>query len=107
MRKTSGDEEANEVIESIRLRLEEEDPEEKQSFRDLFQPALRLVLMIGVIVAVLQQITGINSVFFYAPIIFEQSGIGTDASFSQAIYVGLINLFFTILAISLIDKLGP
>jgi SP family arabinose:H+ symporter-like MFS transporter len=106
MRKTSGDEEANEVIESIRLRLEEEDPEEKQSFRDLFQPALRLVLMIGVIVAVLQQITGINSVFFYAPIIFEQSGIGTDASFSQAIYVGLINLFFTILAISLIDKLG-
>jgi MFS family permease len=38
--------------------------------------------------------------------IFEQSGVGTDASFSQAILVGLINLVFTIIAIALIDKLG-
>jgi len=38
--------------------------------------------------------------------IFEQSGLGVDASFSQAIYVGLINLLFTILAMALIDKIG-
>jgi MFS family permease len=57
-------------------------------------------------VAVLQQITGINSVFFYAPMIFEQSGIGTDAAFSQAILVGLTNLVFTVLAILFIDRLG-
>jgi len=57
-------------------------------------------------VAILQQITGINSVFFYAPMIFEQSGIGTDASFMQAVLVGLVNLVFTVLAILLIDKLG-
>jgi MFS family permease len=57
-------------------------------------------------VAILQQITGINSVFFYAPMIFEQSGIGTDASFVQAILVGLVNLVFTVLAILFIDKLG-
>jgi MFS family permease len=55
---------------------------------------------------VLQQITGINSVFFYAPMIFEQSGIGTDAAFIQAILVGLINVVFTIVAMGLIDKLG-
>jgi sugar porter (SP) family MFS transporter len=73
---------------------------------DLWKPALRLVLVIGVVVAVLQQITGINSVFFYAPMIFEQSGIGTDASFVQAILVGLVNIVFTILALVLIDKLG-
>ncbi len=72
----------------------------------LFQPALRMVLIIGLGVAVLQQITGINSVFFYAPMIFEQSGIGTDAAFSQAILVGLTNLFFTIVAILFIDRLG-
>jgi len=58
------------------------------------------------VVAVLQQITGINSVFFYAPMIFEQSGIGTDASFIQAILVGITNLLFTILALALIDRLG-
>ncbi|MDX1530268.1 MAG: MFS transporter, partial [Rhodothermales bacterium] len=54
---------------------------EQTSVRDLFAPAMRLVITIGIVIGVLQQITGINSVFFYAPIIFEQSGIGTDASF--------------------------
>jgi MFS family permease len=57
-------------------------------------------------VAILQQITGINSVFFYAPMIFEQSGIGTDAAFMQAILVGLTNLLFTLIAMALIDKVG-
>ncbi len=74
--------------------------------RELFAPAMRLVLTIGVSIAILQQITGINSVFFYAPMIFEQSGVGTDASFMQAVLVGIVNLVFTILAMALIDRLG-
>lgn len=73
---------------------------------ELFHPSMRLVLTIGVTVAVLQQITGINAVFYYAPMIFEQSGIGTDASFMQAVLVGLVNLGFTLVAISQIDRLG-
>jgi SP family arabinose:H+ symporter-like MFS transporter len=80
--------------------------EQVASIRELFQPAMKLVLTVGIAIAVLQQITGINSVFFYAPIIFEQSGIGTDASFMQAVLVGLVNLVFTIAAILLIDRLG-
>lgn len=79
---------------------------ERQPLRELFSPSMRLVITIGVSIAILQQITGINSVFFYAPLIFEQSGIGTDASFMQAILVGLVNLVFTLVAISLIDRLG-
>ncbi|MCX2971994.1 MFS transporter [Halieaceae bacterium IMCC8485] len=75
-------------------------------FRSLLEPSLRKVMMIGLVVAILQQITGINAVFFYAPMIFEQSGIGTDASFMQAVLVGLTNLVFTIVAMTLIDKLG-
>jgi MFS family permease len=86
--------------------MKDDSREEKLPVRELFKPALRLVVTIGLVIGILQQITGINSVFFYAPMIFEQSGIGTDASFSQAILVGLINLVFTLLAISLIDKLG-
>lgn len=73
---------------------------------ELFTKPMRLVLLIGITVAILQQITGINSVFFYAPMIFEQSGIGTDASYMQAVLVGLTNLVFTLLAIALIDKIG-
>ena len=93
----------NEIKENILL---DTAPKKKTSLKELFMPAMRLVLTIGLIVAVLQQITGINSVFFYAPMIFEQSGIGTDASFIQAILVGLTNVVFTILAMVLIDKLG-
>ena len=92
---------------NIKQSLENASEEKKKiPLKELFKPALRLVLIIGLGVAVLQQITGINSVFFYAPMIFEQSGIGTDAAFSQAIFVGLTNLVFTIVAIMLIDRLG-
>lgn len=93
-------------VEEVKESLFSDSKRTKISVKELFKPALKLVLSIGIVVAVLQQITGINSVFFYAPMIFEQSGIGTDASFSQAIYVGLINLGFTIIAISLIDRIG-
>ncbi|KRP04265.1 MAG: MFS transporter, partial [Sphingobacteriales bacterium BACL12 MAG-120802-bin5] len=107
MTRFTSEEIATQELEAIRKSLEEDvKKHEKVTVRDLFQPAMRLVLTIGIVVAVLQQITGINSVFFYAPMIFEQSGIGTDASFVQAILVGLINLVFTVLAILFIDKLG-
>ena len=76
------------------------------SVKELFAPALRLVLTIGIVVAIIQQATGINSVFFYAPMIFEQSGIGTNASFMQAVLVGLVNLVLTVVAMVLIDRLG-
>lgn len=93
-------------IATIKLSLNLDDGKEKTPITELLKPAFRLVLIIGLVISVLQQITGINSVFFYAPMIFEQSGIGTDASFIQAILVGLVNLVFTIIAMSLIDRLG-
>lgn len=74
--------------------------------RDVFRPELRLVLVVGLIAGVAQQISGINAVYFYAPTIFELSGVGTNAAFAQATYVGIINIFFTVLAMLLIDKLG-
>jgi sugar porter (SP) family MFS transporter len=76
------------------------------SWRALAHPSLRLVMTIGISVGILQQITGINSVFFYAPMIFEQSGIGTNAAFMQAALVGLVNLVFTVVAMALIDRFG-
>lgn len=77
-----------------------------QKLSMLFENRLKLVLGVGISIAILQQITGINAVFFYAPMIFEQSGIGTDAAFMQAIAVGLTNLVFTFVAIYFIDKVG-
>jgi sugar porter (SP) family MFS transporter len=97
---------AEKDLNAVRESLHAEAHQEKGTLRELFQPAMKLVLTIGISVAILQQITGINSVFFYAPMIFEQSGIGTDAAFMQAVMVGIVNLVFTVTAILLIDKLG-
>ncbi len=104
--KVGGPEQAKADLSIVHASLRTEAEEQGGSIRQLFQPAMKLVLTIGISVAILQQITGINSVFFYAPMIFEQSGIGTDASFMQAILVGIVNLVFTIAAMALIDKLG-
>lgn len=93
-------------IDTIYAAISTDDGSKRAPLFELFSPAVRGVLIVGVIVAVLQQITGINAVFFYAPTIFEQSGIGTDASFMQAVLVGLTNVVFTVLAIMLIDRLG-
>jgi len=106
MSRASGSEAAEKQVAAVKASIASNDKKEKVPLSKLFMPAMRLILIIGIVVAVLQQITGINSVFFYAPMIFEQSGIGTDAAFSQAILVGLTNLVFTILAIAFIDRFG-
>ena len=104
--RVSGKAQAEEDLGAVQDSLDTEAHLEKGSLKELFLPAMRLVLTIGIVIAILQQITGINSVFFYAPMIFEQSGIGKDASFMQAVLVGIVNLVATVVAIALIDKLG-
>ncbi len=74
--------------------------------KEVLSPALRLSLMIGIVVGIFQQVTGINAVYFYAPSIFEQSGVGTNAAFAQATLVGITNIVFTIVAMVAIDRLG-
>jgi MFS family permease len=97
---------SEQALAALREGLLAESSSEAVSWRELFQPSMRLVLILGVTVGILQQITGINAVFYYAPMIFEQSGIGTNAAFMQAVLVGLTNVVFTILALLLIDRLG-
>jgi sugar porter (SP) family MFS transporter len=106
LEKVCGPEQARADLAEVHNSISAESHQQRGSIRQLFQPAMKLVMTIGISVAILQQITGINSVFFYAPMIFEQSGIGTDASFMQAILVGIVNLVFTIAAMALIDKIG-
>lgn len=74
---------------------------------DLLHPLLRMALIVGVGLAIFQQITGINTVIYYAPTIFEFAGFKT-AGFSilATAGVGVVNVGFTILAIRLMDKVG-
>lgn len=80
--------------------------EKQGSIRELFKPGLRFALIAGVGIAVLQQITGINAIMYYAPEILKSTGAGTNAALIQTILVGFINFAFTILSIWLIDKVG-
>ncbi|MDJ0910024.1 MAG: sugar porter family MFS transporter [Woeseiaceae bacterium] len=106
LERVSGPEQAKAELRSVHESIEAEAEIESVSVLDLFHPSLRLVLTIGVSIGILQQITGINAVFFYSPMIFEQSGFGTNAAFMSAVIVGLVNLVCTVAAMALIDKLG-
>jgi SP family arabinose:H+ symporter-like MFS transporter len=82
--------------------------EESGSLAQLLAPGLRRALLIGVVLAVLQQITGINTVLFYGSIIFkEHAGSGSESSAIAAnVLVGVINFLATIVALWVIDKVG-
>ena len=79
---------------------------ERAKIKDLLKDSLKFVLFIGIVIGVLQQITGVNAIYFYATTIFEQSGVGKDAAFAQAVWIGIINVVFTLIAMFLIDRLG-
>jgi len=106
LERVGGREQASDDLRAVKEAIAAEAALGRVSPKTLLHPSLRLVMTIGISVGILQQITGINAVFFYAPMIFEQSGIGTNASFMQAALVGLVNLALTVVAMALIDRLG-
>jgi MFS family permease len=93
-------------IASIEKNIHADKNKSKLKIKDLLKPSLRFILVIGLVVGVLQQITGINAVYFYATSIFKQTGIGTDASFSSGVLLSSISVIFTFVAIYLIDRMG-
>ena len=80
--------------------------EESGSLKQLFQPKMRLVLFIGISLAVLQQVTGINVFLYYAPEIFKKFGEDSNAALLQTVAIGAANLVFTLIAIYSVDKIG-
>jgi len=79
---------------------------EKATIGQLFEPGMRVALMIGVALAILQQVTGINVFLYYAPEIFKQLGSASSAALLQTTIVGGVNLLFTVVAIYTVDRLG-
>ncbi len=72
----------------------------------LFGPRMRFIMVVALAIAFLQQITGINAVFYYLPTIFAQAGGGIDDAFWRSVLVGLVNLGMTFVAIRFVDRLG-
>jgi SP family xylose:H+ symportor-like MFS transporter len=86
--------------------IEETLQRESGSLAQLFQPGMRRVLVIGIVLAILQQVTGINVFLYYGPEIFKQLGAGTNAALLQTAVIGATNLAATVVAIRTVDRLG-
>lgn len=79
---------------------------ESGSLAQLFQPGMRAAFGIGVALAVLQQVTGINVFLYFAPEIFKKMGSGTNVALLQTVLVGAVNLTFTVIALWTVDRWG-
>ena len=100
--KINGRENADREMISIRESL----AEKQAPFSDLLKPGLRTALIIGIVLSVFSQITGINVIMYYAPEIFKATGSGSTSALMQTVWVGSINLLLTIIAIKYVDYLG-
>ncbi|MEO6721089.1 MAG: sugar porter family MFS transporter [Ferruginibacter sp.] len=72
----------------------------------LFQKKFRKPILYAVILAMFNQLSGINAIIYYAPRIFEMAGFDKEHSYLQPVYIGAANLAFTLLAMTMIDKFG-
>ena len=72
----------------------------------LFQRRYFKPILCAMLLAMFNQLSGINAILYYAPRIFEMAGFSKSQSFIQPIYIGVANLFFTLLAMTVIDKFG-
>jgi sugar porter (SP) family MFS transporter len=78
----------------------------KGAIEGMFKPSTRKVIIIGIILAILVQVSGINTIVDYAPKILLAAGVEIKNALLQTSLIGLINFIFTFIAISFIDKLG-
>ncbi|MGJ5818775.1 sugar porter family MFS transporter [Paludibaculum fermentans] len=69
-------------------------------------PRLRIPILLAILVAFFNQLSGINAVNYFAPRIFEMAGLTEKAALLQSVGIGIVNIIFTILGLSLIDKVG-
>ena len=98
----NGDKAAQEEIDQIQSVQDVE----ASNMAQLLAPGFRKAIIIGVALAVLQQITGINVFLYYAPEIFKKLGSGVDAALLQTVVIGAVNLLFTLGAIWSVDRWG-
>jgi MFS transporter, SP family, arabinose:H+ symporter len=73
---------------------------------ELLGPGYSRALLIGILLAVFGQFSGINAIMYFAPEILKSAGVGLDSAFQQTVLIGVVNLLFTFVAIWLVDKAG-
>jgi sugar porter (SP) family MFS transporter len=98
-----GEPDPRKAVLNIQESLHSEVGMEKES---LFNGQYNKPILYAVLLAMFNQLSGINAIMYYAPRIFEMTGLSKDTALLQAVSIGLTNMVFTLLAISVIDKFG-
>jgi SP family arabinose:H+ symporter-like MFS transporter len=94
--------EVDREIEDIRSVLRDE----RGTISELFTPKYRLPLLIGILLPIFSQVSGINAIIYYGPSIFAQAGIASDGALSGQSLIGLVNMLMTFVAITQVDRFG-
>ncbi len=93
------DQEINEIQNSLKRK--------RASFRELFTPWVVPVLFLGAMLGFIQQVTGINTIIYYAPTIFQMAGFhDASSSILATVGIGVVNVLSTVFAVLYLDKLG-
>lgn len=102
------EERADELIEHARSRLAEQrrGAGDERGWRALTARRVRPALIVGLVLAAVQQFGGINTIIYYAPTVIEQTGLTASNSIFYSVFIGLINLVMTLVSIRLIDRVG-
>jgi len=91
-------------VQEIREDLERNQP---AAWSELLMPGLRPALLVGVGLAVFQQVTGINTIIYYAPQIFQRAGLDSaTTALAATAGIGVVNVLSTLIAIWLVDRVG-
>jgi sugar porter (SP) family MFS transporter len=81
--------------------------EEQEGFGILLQPGFRVAVLVGIGLAIFQQITGINTIIYYSPAILRMSGYpSAKAAIWAAAIIGVVNVLITVVSMALVDRLG-
>ena len=96
------------TADKIITEIETTDKEEKATLQKdpLFSKRYKTPVMLAILFAVFNQVSGINAIIYYSPRIFEMTGLGESSSLLSTAGLGLINFTFTLLAMNFIDRIG-
>ncbi len=106
LNRTGGKRLVDEELPEMEKMLLADKSKDRMKFSELFKGKTGKIVLIGTLIAALQQITGINAVIMFSPEIFHAAGSAKGDSMMQAMIVGLVNFLMTIVALWLVDKKG-
>lgn len=101
-RQITGEKDAEKSILAIRETLQDV----SGTYRELFQPGLRVALIIGILLPVFSQFSGINAIIYYGPRILNEAGVELSSAMYSQILLGFANMLFTFIAVWKVDSLG-